>query len=216
MKIRTLLAEDHVMFREAVHLILENEPEIEVVGEVGDGSQIEEAIARLKPDVVIMDIGLPTVNGIEATRSLRGKFPQIRVVALSAFGYKTSVMEMLEAGATAYVVKSSASEELVQAILSAVQGKTYLCPDSVATLIQASCVNGSSVDKSNDQKRLNRREAEVLGLLAEGKSSPQIAKDLYIAASTVGGYRRSIMSKLELHTTAELTKHAIRIGLTGT
>ncbi|CAK0769510.1 putative Transcriptional regulatory protein DegU [Gammaproteobacteria bacterium] len=214
MSIRTLLVEDHVMFREAVRLMLSDVSEIEVIGEIGDGSQIEEAITRLNPDIVVMDIRIPNLNGIEATQILSEKFPKIRVVALSAFGHKQSVMEMLEAGAVGYVVKSSVGEELVQAIINAAQGKTYLCPDAVATLVQANNLNNPPADNSSSKRRLNRRETEILSLLAEGKNSPQIAKDLYIATSTVDGYRRSIMRKLELHTTAELTKYAIRVGLT--
>lgn len=213
MSIRTLLVDDHTMFREALRMMLDKEPEVEVVGELGDGALVQEAVARLTPDVVVMDISMPQVNGIEATRALLARFPKVRVVALSAFNYKKFVMEMMEAGATAYVIKSAAGEQLVSAIKSAAKGKTYLCPETAAILLEASQRSGGS-HGTRDNKRLGRRETEVLRLLAEGKTSPQIAEKMHIAPSTVDVHRRNIMNKLELHTVAELTKHAIRLGLT--
>jgi two-component system NarL family response regulator len=214
MSIRTLLVDDHTMFREALRMMLDKEPEVEVVGELGDGALVQDAVARLTPDVVVMDISMPHVNGIEATRALLARFPAIRVVALSAFNYKKFVMEMMEAGATAYVVKSAAGEQLVSAIKSAAQGKTYLCPETASILLEASQRSGNNAGGTRDNKRLGRRETEVLRLLAEGKTSPQIAEKMHIAPSTVDVHRRNIMNKLELHTVAELTKYAIRLGLT--
>lgn len=214
MSIRTLLVDDHTMFREALRMMLDKEPEVEVVGELGDGALVQEAVGKLKPDVVVMDISMPHVNGIEATRALLARFPAIRVVALSAFNYKKFVMEMMEAGATAYVVKSAAGEQLVSAIKSAAQGKTYLCPETASILLEASQRSGNNAGGTRDNKRLGRRETEVLRLLAEGKTSPQIAEKMHIAPSTVDVHRRNIMNKLELHTVAELTKYAIRLGLT--
>lgn len=213
MKIRTLLVDDHTMFREALRMMLDKEPEVEVVGELGDGALVQETVARLTPDVVVMDISMPHVNGIEATRALVALFPKTRVVALSAFNYKKFVMEMMDAGATAYVIKSAAGEQLVSAIKSAAQGKTYLCPETASILVEASQRNGNTTG-TNSNKRLGRRETEVLRLLAEGLTSPQIAEKMHIAPSTVDVHRRNIMSKLELHTVAELTKYAIRLGLT--
>ena len=214
MSIRTLLVDDHTMFREALRMMLDKEPEVEVVGELGDGALVQDAVARLTPDVVVMDISMPHVNGIEATRALVARFPGTRVVALSAFNYKKFVMEMMEAGATAYVVKSAAGEQLVSAIKSAAQGKTYLCPETASILLEASQRSGNNAGGTRDNKRLGRRETEVLRLLAEGKTSPQIAEKMHIAPSTVDVHRRNIMNKLELHTVAELTKYAIRLGLT--
>lgn len=214
MSIRTLLVDDHTMFREALRMMLDKEPEVEVVGELGDGALVQETVARLTPDVVVMDISMPQVNGIEATRALVARFPGTRVVALSAFNYKKFVMEMMEAGATAYVIKSAAGEQLVSAIKSAAQGKTYLCPETAAILVEASQRNGSKGSGTRDNKRLGRRETEVLRLLAEGLTSPQIAEKMHIAPSTVDVHRRNIMNKLELHTVADLTKYAIRLGLT--
>jgi len=223
MSIRTLLVDDHTMFREALRMMLDKEPEVEVVGELGDGALVQETVARLAPDVVVMDISMPKVNGIEATRALVAQYPQVRVVALSAFNYKKFVLEMMDAGATAYVVKSAAGEQLVSAIKSAAQGKTYLCPETATLLLEASQRNGSRDGKTSDgskgnaahhNKRLGRRETEVLRLLAEGKTSPQIGEKMHIAPSTVDVHRRNIMNKLDVHTVAELTKYAIRLGLT--
>jgi two-component system NarL family response regulator len=213
MSARVLLVDDHAMFRQALRGMLEKEASIEVVGELGDGAQVEEAVARLSPDLVVMDISMPTVNGIEATRHLMARFPQLRIVALSAFGYKQFVMEMMEAGALAYVVKSSAGEQLMQAIQSALKGVPYLCPEATATMVAASRGNRGA-QSTAARVNLGRREVEVLRLIAEGKSSPQIGQQLHIAPSTVDVHRRNIMKKLDLHTVVDLTKYAILMGLT--
>jgi two-component system NarL family response regulator len=214
MSYRVLLVDDHTMFREALRSMLEKEPTIEIVGELGDGAQVEDNVARLNPDIVVMDISMPTVNGIEATRRLLARFPNLRVVALSAFGYKQFVTEMMDAGALAYVVKSSAGEQLMLAIQSVMKGHTYLCPETAATLVTSTRGNGSATMGASAKVRLGRREMEVLRLLAEGKSSPKIGEELHIAPSTVDVHRRNIMSKLDLHSVADLTKYAIRTGLT--
>jgi two-component system NarL family response regulator len=213
MSARVLLVDDHAMFRQALRGMLEKEAGIEVVGELGDGAQVEEAVARLTPDLVVMDISMPTVNGIEATRHLMARFPQLRIVALSAFGYKQFVTEMMEAGALAYVVKSSAGEQLMQAIQSALKGVPYLCPEATATMVAASRGNRGAQGTAA-RVNLGRREVEVLRLIAEGKSSPQIGQQLHIAPSTVDVHRRNIMKKLDLHSVVDLTKYAILMGLT--
>ncbi len=214
MAIKVLLVDDHTMFREALRLMLSQEPEVDVVGELGDGTQVLQMVAQLLPDVVVMDISMPKMNGIDTTRQVRLQFPQVHVVALSAFNYKKFVLEMVEAGATAYVVKSAAGEQLVHAIKNAAKGQTFFCPEASATLIEASLRSNQGTGGSRDNKRLARRETEVLRWLADGLTSPQIAEKLHIASSTVDVHRRNIMFKLDLHNVAELTKYAIRIGLT--
>lgn len=216
MNIRVLLVDDHTIFREALRLMLEKSPGIEVVGEAADGAAVEAEVARTTPDVVVMDVSMPSVNGIDATRALRDRFPAVQVIALSAYGYKRFVLEMLEAGALGYVVKSAASEELVRAIASAAQGKTYICSEAAATLAEASRRGRPGAEGARPENRLARRELQVLRLLAAGKSSPQIAEELHIAPSTADVHRRNIMRKLEMHSVAELTRYAIRIGLTET
>ena len=213
MSIRVLMVEDHQMFREALRMMLDKDPGIEVVGELSDGALVNETVLRLAPDVVVMDVSMPSVNGIEATRSLVAQSPLVRVVALSAFNYRQFMMEMLDAGAIGYVVKSAAGSQLVQAIVFAAQGKTYLCPDSASTLVEASRRDNPSSDEGREARRLGRRETQVLRLLSQGKSSPQIAEEMFIAPSTVDVHRRNIMNKLELRSVAELTKYAVRIGI---
>ncbi len=213
MSIRTLLVDDHTMFRQALRVMLELEEGIEVVGELGDGSKIVETVALLRPDVVTMDVSMPGVNGIEAMRALRAKHPQIKVVALSASNYKQFIIEMMGAGAMAYVVKSAAGDQLVYAINSAAKGKTYLCPESATLLVDSNGLGPGGATTPIESRRLARRETAVLQLLAQGKSSPQIGKLLHIASSTVDVHRRNIMRKLELHNVAELTKYAILVGI---
>ena len=210
---RVLLVEDHTMFREAIRLMLGQEPDIEVVGELADGSGVAQAVEQLRPDLVVMDVSMPGVNGIEATRALLARHPGQKVLALSAFNYRQFVTEMLQAGATGYVIKSAAGQQLVQAIRMAAQGKTYLCPEAAAILVESSRRSGAAHAGAPENKRLGRRETQVLSLLAEGKSSPQIGQVLHIAPSTVDVHRRNIMDKLELRSVAELTKYAVRIGL---
>ncbi|MDO8286589.1 MAG: response regulator transcription factor [Rhodoferax sp.] len=212
MSIRVLLVDDHVMFREALAQMLNQDPSIQVIGELGDGVGILEAVAQLQPDVVVMDISMPNVNGIEATRRLVTLHPKAKVVALSGFNYKQFVVEVLDAGASGYVVKTAAAQQLIQAIGSVAAGHTYLCSEATEMLVRSNRRAGQSALSASENKRLGQRETAVLKLLARGKSSPQIGTELHIATSTVDVHRRNIMRKLDLHSVAELTKYAIRNG----
>lgn len=212
MSIRVMLVDDHTMVREALRSLLERTPGISVVGEASDGCEVEEKVLECLPDVVVMDVSLPTVSGIEATRRLLASHPKTRIVGLSAFVYKRFVLEMMEAGALGYVAKSAAGEELVRAIVNVSQGKTYICPEAANTLVDATRRDNQVPGGLNRNNRLGRREREVLCLLAEGKTAPQIAAALFIAPTTVNVHRRNIMRKLNLHSVAELTKYAIREG----
>ncbi len=211
--VKVLLVDDHAMFREALRHMLDEDARIKVVGELGDGAQIVETIAELSPDVVVMDVSMPNINGIEATRNLLTFHPKVKVVALSGYNYKQFVLEMLEAGVTGYVVKSSAAQQLRQAIHSAANGHTYLCPEVSDILVRTSRRLPHADAKGPDNRRLGRRETAVLRMVAQGESSPQIGQQLHIASSTVDVHRRNLMRKLGLHTVAELTKYAIRVGL---
>jgi two-component system NarL family response regulator len=213
MSTRVLLVDDHVLFREALRALLENRPDMEVVGEASDGGQVEELVERLSPDIVLIDVNLPTVNGVEATRRLLAKHPRLKIIAVSAFVYKRFVLDMLDAGALGYVSKSDAGEDLIRAILDVAQGKRFLCQEAATMLIDATRRGRRPAAERGSDSRLGRREKEVLTLLAEGMSTPQIAAKLHIAASTVNVHRRNIMRKVGLHTVAELTKYAIREGL---
>ncbi len=165
----------------------------------------------LEPDVVVMDVGMKDLNGIDATRQIRHEFPKVQVIALSSHSDSRYVNAILEAGACGYVLKANASADLRKALQAARQGKSYLCAEVTKGVVDASLQGPRS---RVDPSVLSDREREVLQLLAEGHSSPQIGKRLFIATSTVETHRRSIMRKLEIHSVADLTKWAVREGLT--
>lgn len=212
MKTRVLLADDHAIFREALRTMLMTDPEVEVVAEVGDGGEVVARARQTKPDVVCMDIEMPGLNGIEATRRLIAALPGVKVIALTAHSDQRSVVEMLNAGAAGYVCKSGAADELLRALKSVRRNQTYIASEVSSVLVDV--VRGNASVTPASLPRLTSREREVLQLLAEGSTTPQIAERLYLAPSTVDVHRRNIMKKLNIHNTAELTKYAIRAGLT--
>jgi len=212
MSIRVMLVDDHKILREALHSVLEREKDIILLTDASDGSEAQQMARALKPDVMVMDIGLPGVSGIELTRRLQRELPAIRVLALSTFSDRRIVLQMLDAGASGYIVKSAGRDELLRGIRALAQGRTYLCPEVSAVVVNS--VRGTRSEDKPEGERLGRREREVLRLLADGSTSPEIAATLHIATSTVEVHRRNIMRKLDLHSVAELTKYAIRNGLT--
>lgn len=212
MTIRVMLVDDHKILREALKGILDREHDITLVGEANDGSEALVLASQSHPDIVLMDVGMPMMGGIEATRSLVEKHPAIKVIALSTFSDRRIVMQMLDAGARGYIVKSAGRDELLRGIRAVAHGRTYLCPDASSVLVDS--VRNKNPAEPFASERLGKREREVLQLLSEGHTSPEIGKRLYIATSTVEVHRRNIMRKLELHSIAELTKYAIRNGLT--
>jgi two-component system NarL family response regulator len=211
MSIRVVLADDHRMLVAALRSMLEKETDIAVVGEAGDGAALLDVVERTIPDVAVVDIGMPGMNGIDATRRLLAGHPRLKVIALSAYSERRFVLEMLNAGAKGYLVKASAGDELARAIRAIAQGQTYLCPEVAGSIVEAA--RGKTSPAGSASANLGRREREVLALLADGKSSSEIAARLHIAVSTVEVHRRNIMRKLDLHNVAELTKYAIREGL---
>lgn len=208
---RVLLVDDHQMFREALRLLLEKSPQFEVVGECASGLEVLPLARQTRPDIVCMDIGLPDINGIEATRLLREAFPTIKVLALSVFTEPRYVTDMMRAGAMAYVTKHEASTEFLRALDAIRCHREYFSPAVAGVL--AGAVRGD-LPSAHGASALGARERQVLQLVAEGHTSTQIADCLHIAASTVDVHRRNIMRKLELHSVAELTRFAIRHGLT--
>ena len=214
MTIRVLLVDDHKILRDALKGVLEREQDIAVVGEANDGAEGVRLARELQPDLVLMDIGLPILGGIDAARTLLVEHPQIKVVALSTFSDRRIVLLMLDAGARGYVVKSAGQDELLRAIRALSLGRTYLCPEVSAVVVNT--MRGRKISEKPQGEQLGRREREVLKLLAEGSTSPEIASVLNIATSTVEVHRRNIMAKLDLHSVAELTKYAIRQGITST
>ena len=214
MTIRALLVDDHAMLREGLRAVLEREPEVEVVGESTDGLEAIATALRLRPDVVVMDIGMRNMNGIEATRELVERLPECRVLALSVHSDRRYVDRMLQAGASGYVLKESASSELVRAIRTVHGGERYLSPRLGDRIPGPLPSLGEEIDPDLLNGKLAPREREVLKLLAEGRTSKRIAELLAISPRTVETHRRNIMRKLRLHSVAELTKFAIREGLT--
>ena len=210
MTITVLLVDDHRLVREALRDTLAKEPDIEVVGEAGDAASAFEGARSLRPDLVVLDIGLPDMNGIEAASKLKGRSGvDSKIVALSAYADRRFVTEMLRAGASAYVTKSSAGTELVRAIRAVAAGQNYVCPEVAGTLVSAM----RDSPEKGEPPRLSRREREVLRMIAEGTRSPLIAEQLQISLGTVEVHRRNIMRKLGLRTVAELTRYAVREGL---
>lgn len=213
MSTRVLIADDHQMLRESLRSMLESEDDLEVVGEAADGRDAVTMARTLAPDVVVMDIGMADLNGVEATRQIRAENREIKVVALSMYSDRRSVLRMLEAGASGYVLKSAAYDELRRAVRAVRKGKNYLSPDITGEVIEEHVRPPSDPDTST-YATLGPREREVVQLLAEGHSSPRIAQRLHISVRTVETHRRNIMKKLRLHNVAELTKYALREGLT--
>lgn len=210
--IRILLVDDHRIIREALRVVLEQDSGLRIVGEAGDGESALALAEKLQPDVVVMDIAMPGMTGIEATRQLSVKHPHIKVLALSTYLNRSIIQQMLAAGASSYIAKSAAGVELNQGIHSIVAGRSYLCHE--ATQLMTDRRQGSRDSAySQGEMPLSWREIQVTTLLAAGKSAPEIGVELHIAASTVEVHRRNIMRKLDINNVVELTKYAIRMGL---
>ncbi len=208
---RVLLVDDHKMMRDGLRAILERAG-MEVIGEAADGHEAIELAERLHPQIVVMDISMPVLNGIDATRRLVAEFPRIKIIALSMNSDRRYVVAMFKAGAVGYLLKNSAAQELLQAVDAVTSDKSYISPAIASAMIENAVVGQDP--ESQAQRTLSPREREVLQLVAEGKSSKEIASQLDIAVPTVETHRRQIMDKLNLRTIAELTKYAIREGLT--
>jgi DNA-binding NarL/FixJ family response regulator len=214
MKKRILLADDHKIVRDGMRALLEKQPDMEVVAETEDGLSTVETALRLKPDIVIMDITMPGLNGIEATRKIVQEAREIKVLALSMHSDKRFVQEMFKAGACGYCPKDSAFDEIASAIRAVMSNQVYLSP-KVTDLIIKDFVTGEKSGGPSAFSVLSDREREVLQLIAEGKSTKQAAAILGIGEKTVETHRRQLMLKLDIHSVAELTKYALREGLTG-
>jgi len=211
-KTRIVLADDHSVLREGLRALLELEPDMEIVADVGNGRAAVKKTHELAPDVVVMDIGMPDLNGIDATRQIVADLSSSRVLCLSVHREHELVHAMLEAGASGYLLKTSAASELVEAVRTVAAGETYLSPpiagDVVAHHVRAECTG-----KSCAFAVLTEREREVLQLIAEGHHTKIIADRLHISPKTVLAHRESVMKKLEMDSIAALTRYALREGL---
>ena len=213
MSMRIILADDHKIIRDGLRSLLEQEEDIEVVAQAKTGHETIELVAKFVPNVVIMDIAMPDMNGIEATRHIINNFENVKIIALSMHSDRKFVIEMLKAGASGYLLKNCAFEELANAIRTVIAGKTYLSP-SITDVVVDNYVRGSGDNAPSVFSVLTRREREVLQLLAESKTTKQVAIILHISPKTVETHRLKIMKKLDLNNVAALTKYAIREGLT--
>ena len=209
-----LLADDHQIVREGLRSLLEGEAGFQVVAEAGDGRTAVQLAKEHRPDVVVMDIGMPHLNGIEATRQIiNSGAGHPKVIALSMHSDRRFMSEILKAGASGYLLKDSAAEELIGAIRAVAEGKVYLSPQ-IADVVVDDYLRRIPAAESTVFTALTPREREVLQLMAEGKATKQIAQLLHVSIKTVETHRRQLMEKLDLHSVAELTKYAIREGLT--
>ncbi len=213
MSISILIAEDHAIVREGLRSLIEKQPDMEIVCEAEDGRTAVEGVREFLPDVVIMDITMPNLNGVEATRQIVSEFPQIKVIALSIHSNRRFVADMLGAGATGYVLKECLFDELVQAIKAVAAGESYLSSRITGVVIEH-YIKGIAAIADSPLSSLTSREREVLQLIAEGNTTKKIALDLHVSTKTIEANRRQIMEKLDVHSIAELTKYAIREGLT--
>jgi DNA-binding NarL/FixJ family response regulator len=212
MTIRILLADDHRIFRQGLRGLLAEEKEFTIVGEASDGREAVERIAKLRPDVALMDVSMPTLNGVEATRQIAKRSPGTKVIALSMHVEEKFVAEMLRAGASGYVCKQCDAEELCQAIRAAAAGQTYLSPSISGSLVE-NYVRNLPSEPDSAFKQLSEREREILQLLAEEKTVKEIAMALHVSIKTVHTHRERLMAKLGVRTIAGLTRYAVREGL---
>ncbi len=211
MPIRIVIADDHQLMREGLRSLLEKQRGVEVVGEAADGRTAVQMVRELKPDIILMDIGMPQLNGIEATRKITAEPLKTKVIALSMHSSERLVVEMLRAGASGYVLKLSAFDEVAQAVKAVVANKRYLSPGVAGVVIDE--IMRRDAPTQSAFSTLTAREREVLQLVAEGKNTKEIAYLLGISARTVDVHRKNVMNKLELGSVAELVRYALKEGL---
>lgn len=210
---RILLADNHRLFCEGLRTLFANQPGVEIVGEASNGRMAVRLARELSPDLVVMDIGMPELNGMDATRQIRAELPHVKVLAVSMHSDRQYVSGMLSAGASGYVVKDSAFAELAQAVQVIMKGGRYLSPEIVGIVVD-DYVERLTPTPGSALGKLSQREREVLQLMAEGHATAAIAARLHVSRKTVETHRKNLMIKLELHSVAELTKFAVREGLT--
>lgn len=208
-KIRILLADDHTLFRNGIRALLEDEQDIVIVGDAEDGHEAVRLAGQLKPHVVLMDIAMPLLNGLEATRQIKREHPEINVLVLTMYDHEEYFREMLQVGASGYIIKRAAATELVAAIHAVYNGESVLSP-AITRLLLEDYLRHDIHKQENDPNSLTSREREVLQLIAEGKTSREIAEILHLSVKTVQSHRTSLMQKLDLHDRGDLIKYAIQ------
>ncbi len=213
LRTRVLIAEDHAIVRRGIRLLLDDQLDVEVVGEAGDGREAIELVEQVKPDVVLMDLAMPNVNGLEATRIIRKRYPEVQVVALTVHESDEYFFEMIDAGAAGYVLKGANPLLLLEAIRTAHQGDVFLHPPLITKLVRDYLRRTGSEEARALYDDLTNREREVLRLVAEGHTNQEIAVLLSISLSTVQTHRTHVMEKLKLRKRSELIDYALRQGI---
>ena len=213
MTIRVLLADDHTVFRDTLSIALDQSPDIEVVAAADSGDQAIELASKHRPHIVLLDISMEGLNGMETARRIRSQVPEANIIALTMHTRSRFILGMLEAGAKGYLPKTCAFEEVIMAIRRVHAGRRYLSPE-VADVMVDLAINPSAIGETRGLNCLTSREREVLQMVAEGKTSKDIAARLNVGEKTIEAHRRSIMSKLDIHSIAALTKFAVKEGLT--
>jgi DNA-binding NarL/FixJ family response regulator len=213
--IRVVLADDHTIVRKGLRALLEEETDITVVGEAEDGREAVEKVLELSPEVVVMDIGMPSLNGLEAVKAIKKRLPTTRILILSMHENEEYIAEALKSGVSGYLIKKSAPRDLIAAIRLAHQGESFLSPAISTKVINRffQRTTGPTDPTPKAETTLTAREREVIQLIAEGRVNKEIAAELGISLKTVKNHRSNLMEKLDLHNTAEITQYAIRTGL---
>jgi len=212
-KIHVLIADDHTLFRESLRSLLKDAGDIEVVGEAEDGVQAVIKTAELQPDVVLMDIAMPNVNGLEATRQIKRQSPSVKVLILTMYDTEQYIFEMLRAGASGYILKKAPARELIAGLQAVSQGDAFLYPSVARKVVDGYLEQIKTAAKGENHKHLTERERQILCLIAEGKTNKEIASLLGISLRTVETHRLHLMGKLKVHDRAQLVRYAIREGL---
>ena len=213
MHIKIMVVDEHKILREGLSTLIEKQSNMEVVGEATNGKEALDLVDKLSPNLILMDVTMPNLNGIEATRKIKSKKPDIEIIALSLHSDRRYVLGMIDAGASGYLLKECAFEELVRAINTVMNRKKYLSP-GISDILIEEYVKKDTQDKTSIYAKLTPREREILQLIAEGKNTKEIARHLFISIKTVETHRRHTKKKLKVQSVAELTKIAIREGLT--
>jgi DNA-binding NarL/FixJ family response regulator len=212
-KIRILIADDHTIVRQGLSRLLEEQPDLKVVGEATDGQKTVEQALDLKPDVLIMDIAMPRMNGIEAAKRIRKLLPKTKILILSMYSHEHYIHQLMEAGVSGYLLKDDSGRDIIKAIHAALKDETSLNPAISKVLVESYRSPGKGISQSDRYKQLTNREREVLQLIAEGHSTRQIADMLFVSISTIKSHRAHLMEKLNIDSSVKLIHFAIQLGL---
>jgi two-component system response regulator NreC len=208
-----VIAEDHTILREGLCALISSQEDLLVVGEAGDGREAIRQVERFEPDLILMDLSMPRMSGVEAIREIRKRIPRTKILALTVHKTEEFILEVLQAGADGYIPKDASSNELMMAIRSVLMGKRYLCPSVSKVVIEGYLESRRASESSTIWDTLTKREREILKLIAEGYKNKEIGDYLFISVKTVEKHRANLMKKLDLHSAAALTAYAMERGL---